>query len=137
MKSKLCAIFLIAIALLVLCVPATQIEPTTAQAANIVKGDTTANIKKVQTRLKELGYYKLGVDGIFGSGTRTAVRKFQKDYGLTVDGIVGANTERALGITLSGGSSSGSLSVPSGLFAGAIVPNPPLFSLLYSSLSFS
>lgn len=84
----------------------------TAQAANIVKGDTTANIRAVQTRLKALGYYKIAVDGIWGSKTRTAVRNFQRDYGLIVDGIVGSWTERALGITLSssGGGSSGSIS---------------------------
>lgn len=82
----------------------------TTQAANIVKGDTTANIRAVQTRLKALGYYKIAVDGIWGSKTRTAVRNFQRDYGLIVDGIVGSWTERALGITLSssGGSSSSS-----------------------------
>lgn len=86
----------------------------TAEAANIIKGDTTANIKAVQTRLKALGYYKIAVDGIWGSKTRAAVRNFQRDYGLIVDGIVGTWTERALGITLSSsgssGSSSGSLS---------------------------
>jgi len=110
MKRKIFAIVLIALCALAVCVPTVREAPAPVAAANIVKGDTVANVKKVQTRLKELGYYKLGVDGIFGSGTRTAVRKFQKDYGLTVDGIVGANTERALGITLSGGSSGGSLS---------------------------
>lgn len=80
-----------------------------AMAANIVKGDTTANIKKVQQRLKDLGYYKIKVDGIFGSGTRTAVRNFQRDYGLTVDGIVGARTEQALKITLTSSSSGGTV----------------------------
>lgn len=88
--------------------------PTTiqyAEAKNIVKGDTTANIKLVQQRLYNLGYYTYKVDGIWGSRTTKAVKKFQSDYGLTADGIVGAKTEKALGITLSGGSgSSGSTS---------------------------
>lgn len=82
-------------------------EIVTVQAANITKGDTKANIKAVQTRLKALGYYKISVDGIWGAKTREAVRNFQRDHGLVVDGIVGAKTEKALGITLSGGSSSG------------------------------
>lgn len=73
-----------------------------ASAANIVKGDTTANIKAVQTRLSELGYYNYKIDGIWGSRTRSAVKRFQKDYGLTQDGIVGARTEKALKITLTG-----------------------------------
>ncbi|MBQ7227648.1 MAG: spore cortex-lytic enzyme [Clostridia bacterium] len=81
----------------------------TATAANIVKGDTKANIRAVQTRLKALGYYKIAVDGIWGPKTRAAVMNFQRDYGLVVDGIVGTWTERALKITLtsSGGSTGG------------------------------
>ena len=78
---------------------------TVARAANIVKGDTTANIKVVQTRLATLGYYTYKVDGIWGSRTKKAVKKFQRDYGLTADGIVGARTEKALKITLTGKSS--------------------------------
>lgn len=79
---------------------------TTAEAKNIVKGDTKQNITAVQTRLKELGYYKIAVDGIWGSKTLAAVKNFQRDYGLTVDGIVGKNTEKALKITLTASSSS-------------------------------
>ena len=78
---------------------------TVASAANIVKGDTTANIKAVQTRLATLGYYTYKVDGIWGRRTKKAVKKFQRDYGLTADGIVGARTEKALKITLTGKSS--------------------------------
>lgn len=78
---------------------------TVARAANIVKGDTTANIKAVQTRLATLGYYTYKVDGIWGSRTKKAVKKFQRDYGLTADGIVGARTEKALKIMLTGKSS--------------------------------
>lgn len=84
-----------------------------ANAANIVKGDTTANIKAVQTRLATLGYYTYKVDGIWGSRTKTAVKKFQRDYGLTADGIVGARTEKALKITLTGKSTSSSSTVSS------------------------
>lgn len=81
-----------------------------AEAKNIVKGDTTANVRLVQQRLANLGYYSFKVDGIWGWRTTAAVKKFQKAKGLTADGIVGAKTEKALGITLSGGSSSGTLS---------------------------
>ena len=78
-----------------------------AVAANIVKGDTSSNIRAVQTRLKALGYYTIAVDGIWGPKTLAAVKAFQRDYGLTVDGIVGTWTERALGITLSSSSGGG------------------------------
>lgn len=84
-----------------------------ANAANIVKGDTTANIKAVQTRLATLGYYTYKVDGVWGRRTKTAVKKFQRDYGLTADGIVGARTEKALKITLTGKSTSSSSKVSS------------------------
>ena len=86
---------------------------TVARAANIVKGDTTANIKAVQTRLATLGYYTYKVDGIWGSRTKTAVKKFQRDYGLTADGIVGARTEKALKITLTSKTSSSNSTVSS------------------------
>ena len=71
-----------------------------AEAKYIVKGDTTQNVKLVQTRLNTLGYYKFKIDGIWGWRTTKAVKEFQKDYGLTVDGLVGARTEKALKITL-------------------------------------
>jgi len=49
-------------------------------------------VKKLQTMLKEFGFYMGSVDGVFGSQTETAVKRFQKQTGLTVDGIVGAKT---------------------------------------------
>ncbi|MBO5224594.1 MAG: spore cortex-lytic enzyme [Clostridia bacterium] len=74
--------------------------------AYVVKGNTYSNVKAVQQRLSTLGYYTYKVDGIWGWRTSNAVKKFQRDYGLTVDGIVGKNTEKALKINLGGGSSS-------------------------------
>ena len=81
-----------------------------AEAKNLVKGDTTANVRLVQQRLGNLGYYSYKVDGIWGWRTTAAVKKFQKAKGLVADGIVGAKTEKALGITLSGGKKNGTLS---------------------------
>lgn len=62
---------------------------------------TTNQNKQVQQRLKELGFYYGAVDGIFGSGTRSAVVAFQKSKGLTPDGIVGPATLKALGLSSS------------------------------------
>lgn len=98
-------IILIMLAVLMLMVSAFGVADS-AQAKNIVKGDTTANIRMVQSRLSTLGYYTYKVDGIWGSRTLRAVKNFQRDYGLVVDGIVGARTEKALGIKLSSSSSS-------------------------------
>ncbi len=97
---------LIALSLLLLISAFGLVPRGTAEAKNIVKGDTAANIRIVQQRLSNLGYYTAKVDGIWGTRTRTAVKNFQKAKGLVADGIVGAKTEKALGITLSGGGGS-------------------------------
>ncbi len=60
---------------------------------------------QIQTKLSELGYYNGKIDGIFGSGTKSAVINFQKDNGLNPDGIAGSKTLEALGIA--SGSSNG------------------------------
>lgn len=61
----------------------------------------TANTREVQTRLKKWGYYTGAVDGINGPQTKAAVKKFQKRYGLTQDGIVGPLTAAKMGLSVS------------------------------------
>jgi N-acetylmuramoyl-L-alanine amidase len=73
-----------------------------ASAASLSYGSRGEDVKKVQQRLKNWGYYKGEVDGIFGSATLAAVKYFQKQNGLAADGIVGPKTAAALGITLGG-----------------------------------
>ena len=53
-------------------------------------------VREVQKRLKELGYYKGSVDGDFGTQTEKAVKEFQKANGLTPDGKVGEKTKAKL-----------------------------------------
>lgn len=67
---------------------------------------TSAELKTAQTKLKRWGYYTGSVDGINGPLTKQAVRYFQSKNGLSVDGIIGSQTAAALGMTLSGSSSS-------------------------------
>ncbi len=78
------------------------------KSGGIVKGKTAENIRKLQTALKSIGYYTSTVDGAWGRRTMCAVMSYQSDHGLTVDGVVGSATEKALGITLGTGSSGGS-----------------------------
>ena len=59
-------------------------------------GDTGEDVKILQAMLNLRGYDCGKVDGIFGSKTEDAVRRYQKDNGLTADGIVGKNTWRKL-----------------------------------------
>lgn len=56
------------------------------------KGETQELVRALQINLLLNNYNPNGVDGIFGSGCESAVRQFQKDHGLTVDGIAGYNT---------------------------------------------
>lgn len=72
-------------------------------------GSRGEEVRKIQQRLKNWGYYTGSVDGIYGTKTRDAVKYFQRKNGLTVDGIAGKNTLAAMGIS-SSSSSSGSYS---------------------------
>ncbi|MBO4734191.1 MAG: peptidoglycan-binding protein, partial [Clostridia bacterium] len=67
-------------------------------------GSTGNEVTAIQNALKKKGYYTGAVDGIFGSRTLAAVKSFQRDAGLLVDGIAGPKTLKALGIS---GASSG------------------------------
>ena len=79
-------------------------------------GDSGDEVKELQYRLKELGYYSASRDGVYGSGTRTAVMAFQTRNGLTVDGIAGPATLKKLNSSsaVAAGSSSSSGSSSSG-----------------------
>ncbi|MCH5297572.1 MAG: peptidoglycan-binding protein [Ruminococcus sp.] len=56
-------------------------------------GSSGDEVKKIQNRLAELGFYTGAIDGYFGDGTEQAYRAFQKAAGLTVDGIAGSDRE--------------------------------------------
>ncbi len=58
----------------------------------VKKGDKGVYVFVLQDALTRLGYTGSGLDGIFGSGTETAVKSFQTAKGLLSDGIVGCNT---------------------------------------------
>lgn len=70
------------------------------------RGSSGSEVKQIQEKLKRWGYYSGSIDGIYGSGTEAAVKRFQKSNGLTADGIAGKRTLEAMGIS-SGSSSSG------------------------------
>ncbi|WP_240987122.1 peptidoglycan-binding domain-containing protein [Arthrobacter sp. Soil736] len=69
---------------------------TTATRPQIRRGSTGEHVTYFQQRLFALGC-RLTIDGIFGPGTESAARSFQRANGLTADGIVGAMTWAALG----------------------------------------
>ena len=98
---------LIAICLIVFCGVAFALFGGTATAdAEVLKnGSKGALVKTVQTKLKNWGYYTGSVDGVYGPKTVAAVKYFQRKNGLTQDGIVGAKTAAAMGVTLTASSS--------------------------------
>ena len=73
-------------------------------------GSRGDEVRQIQTKLKRWGYYNGNVDGIFGSQTLEAVKYFQRKNGLTVDGIAGPATLKAMGIYNSSNSGSSSSS---------------------------
>ena len=68
------------------------------EAVAYKQGSSGDVVTKIQQVLKSAGYYTYTVDGIYGSRTTAAVKKYQKAKGLTVDGICGSQTLAALGI---------------------------------------
>ena len=60
------------------------------------KGSRGTAVIALQTRLTDLGYLDGVVDGNYGTNTKTAVQLFQKQAGLTADGIAGPETQMAL-----------------------------------------
>lgn len=70
-------------------------------------GSRGSEVRQIQTKLKNLGYYSGIVDGIYGTNTKNAVIKFQKSCGLKADGIAGPQTLLYLGLGSSASSSSG------------------------------
>ncbi|MBR4080170.1 MAG: peptidoglycan-binding protein [Clostridia bacterium] len=75
-------------------VPTATPKPVTPTptSASLKNGSSGAAVRELQQRLKDLGYYTGSVDGDFGTGTENAVRLFQQQNGLTVDGKAGKNT---------------------------------------------
>ena len=67
-------------------------KPTATPTGSLKLGSQGQDVRNLQSKLKALGFYKGTVDGDFGEATEKAVKAFQKQYGLTVDGKVGSAT---------------------------------------------
>ncbi|PLR66823.1 L,D-transpeptidase family protein [Bacillus sp. UMB0893] len=74
----------------------TPSKPAFSSGQNLKKGNRGSDVKVLQQLLTSRGYSTKGIDGIFGNNTDQAVRKFQRDKKLSVDGIVGPATRKAL-----------------------------------------
>jgi N-acetylmuramoyl-L-alanine amidase len=72
-----------------------------ADALTYRQGSSGEAVRQIQTKLKNWGYYTGTIDGIYGSATAAAVKKFQSKNKLTADGIAGNATLEAMGISTS------------------------------------
>lgn len=72
---------------------------STSSTSTTKKSSTSSTVKKVQTALNKKGYDCGTADGIMGKKTKAALKKFQKDNNLTVDGKIGKQVKKALNIS--------------------------------------
>ena len=75
--------------------PSVKVAANTTKRRNpnlLAKGDEGQAVKALQERLRVAGFYYGNSTGIYGPITEDAVKRFQRAYGLDVDGIVGAQT---------------------------------------------
>lgn len=105
-KTALALLLLICVTFTFLLLFTDLFEKEEAEALLIRRGSTGSTVRTIQSRLKQWGYYKGNVDGIFGPQTEAAVKYFQRKNGLAVDGIVGPKTAAAIGVTLAQSSAS-------------------------------
>lgn len=63
---------------------------------NVIYTGSPVTTRLVQSKLIELGFNPGTVDGVYGARSKHAVRSFQQEYGLTADGVVGAQTAQRL-----------------------------------------
>ena len=82
-------------------IPDEQTETGEETMRTLKKGCKGEDVRELQQKLLDRGYRlpKYGADGDYGSETQAAVKAFQKDWGLKVDGIAGPETQKMLDST--------------------------------------
>ncbi len=95
------------------------------------KGATGTAVKTLQTNLKKLGFYTAYVDGSFGATTESAVKAFQKKYGLTADGVAGSATLKKIESAVASASSGKITTERLDWFNGGknVIPNGAVFQI--------
>jgi len=71
-----------------------QVEAFSEQV--IQQGAMGDDVIELQARLQNIGFYNGKIDGVFGWGTYWALRNFQYEFGLPIDGLAGAKTKNKL-----------------------------------------
>jgi His-Xaa-Ser repeat protein HxsA len=81
--------------------PPASVMPRASEAPKTLPGNSAVFldiVKRVQTALYSYGYYTGAIDGIVGTGTKAAISKFQKDWGLKITGTITPEVLNALNI---------------------------------------
>ena len=104
---------------------------TSTDDDSLRKGATGTAVKTLQTNLKKLGFYTAYVDGSFGSTTESAVKAFQKKYGLTADGVAGSATLKKIESAVASASSGKITTERLDWFNGGknLIPNGAVFQI--------
>lgn len=63
---------------------------------NVIYTGSPVTTRIVQGKLQALGFNPGTIDGVYGKRSKDAVRRFQSEYGLAADGVVGAQTAQRL-----------------------------------------
>ena len=104
---------------------------TSTDDDSLRKGATGTAVKTLQTNLKKLGFYTAYVDGSFGSTTESAVKAFQRKYGLTADGVAGSATLKKIESAVASASSGKITTERLDWFNGGkyVIPNGAVFQI--------
>ena len=104
---------------------------TSTDDDSLRKGATGTAVKTLQTNLKKLGFYTAYVDGSFGATTESAVKAFQKKYGLTSDGVAGSATLKKIESVVASASSGKITTERLDWFNGGkyVIPNGAVFQI--------
>ena len=104
---------------------------TSTDDDSLRKGATGTAVKTLQTNLKKLGFYTAYVDGSFGATTESAVKAFQKKYGLTADGVAGSATLKRIESAVASASSGKITTERLDWFNGGknVIPNGAVFQI--------
>lgn len=74
----------------------TQVTFAASSTAVLSKGMQGHEVESLQLNLKKLGYLKTEATGYFGEATEDAVKSFQKNHGISADGVAGTNTNNKI-----------------------------------------
>ena len=108
--KSLCIILSLAITICIASVVKINTDKQEVQEVLSKLGSRGDEVRRIQTKLKSLGFFNGTIDGIYGVKTQRAVRQFQKSVGITADGVAGQKTLLYMGLGSGSSSNTGGYS---------------------------